>query len=722
MTDFYGFLSYDTGCCVICVDAIDRIQEIRQILCGMDYVLKYQVFNRCAFKTFCESCDVSLQVARGVDDDVVVAAIFATEKAISDIVGILEESYSVQFCNEKCSPFIFDAICNHNTVSFLSYANTEIYPKSKRRIHQYLEAINTKGLDVWQFIIDSSTALAVWGLREARDLDYIHLTADDDLVEVKNIDNHATQLRFYSISREELIGNPDYYFTYMGCKFVWLEILGTMKARRGEEKDVRDLDLINRKLSEINPFHKEIRVAGYEWRDRFSTYLIRQIPSIREGRYNVVKDVETEKLLVSQRFDLAAKFLYIDYKEGKLERSFAEEVYGKHIEAFSGGRYLEPGNKDKYSLDQFMEKYNQIIKDIGTEGFDDKISLIPVGTNGAITDGAHRVASALFYNKRVSIAVLEDECVNYDYMYFRRHRLSEELLGYMAIRFIEAIKNDNVFFACLWPRCPKDYKDEIKKRLIEESEVIFDKDIDISKHGLRNLMIQIYEDNPWIGNVSNHFSGAIGKVTTCFAENEVLRCIVFRVDNVEKAKLMKQEYRKMTGLENAALHISDNKNESLRLARLLFHPNSIHALEYGIPDNSIKCDELIHSGEMIMSSEVSLSIYGVRKLNDGCHGQSGADYTLNPRLYFWWYNKKVPSLSYASKHVILTGKERRRVRSLISKDHNSELYRAWGYFVTSLYWIAKGNFLKRIVMVCIYKTGMYNISRELYHRIRGDKL
>jgi hypothetical protein len=69
----------------------------------------------------------------------------------------------------------------------------------------------------------------------------------------------------------------------------------------------------------------------------------------------------------------------------------------------SYGAYTEPGNDSKNNIHKYFNVFNNLIDNIKHSGLDNKTSVIPVGKNNVILDGAHRVASVAYYNLKVPI-------------------------------------------------------------------------------------------------------------------------------------------------------------------------------------------------------------------------------------------------------------------------------------------------------------------------------
>ena len=78
------------------------------------------------------------------------------------------------------------------------------------------------------------------------DLDYLHSTPEEIKDERDLIHSHNQYgIGRYHIERDEIIHNPHNHFYHRGIKFVTLEVVKKLKQKRGEEKDIRDIKLID---------------------------------------------------------------------------------------------------------------------------------------------------------------------------------------------------------------------------------------------------------------------------------------------------------------------------------------------------------------------------------------------------------------------------------------------------------------------------------------------
>lgn len=149
---------------------------------------------------------------------------------------------------------VASTLLNDNSIHFLNHATNNISQNSKNMLVQYFDKVKYDE----NYCITSGMILELYGLRTTRDLDYLNRTDND--IRVKNITPHCGEwLQFYPYCKDEIIFNPNNYFYFNGHKVATLDILMRMKQIRGEEKDIRDIELIkkiNLKNQSVSLFHK----------------------------------------------------------------------------------------------------------------------------------------------------------------------------------------------------------------------------------------------------------------------------------------------------------------------------------------------------------------------------------------------------------------------------------------------------------------------------------
>lgn len=137
---------------------------------------------------------------------------------------------------------IASSVFNHNSISFLNNRILHETPKFDNFFSQYRQTLNSRK-DKHDFCIDSSAVLSAYGLRDCRDLDFLHLR---DLPSISaDIECHNHESHYYRVNKNDIIYDPRLHFYMYGIKFADLKVVRDMKLFRNEEKDKRDVKSIN---------------------------------------------------------------------------------------------------------------------------------------------------------------------------------------------------------------------------------------------------------------------------------------------------------------------------------------------------------------------------------------------------------------------------------------------------------------------------------------------
>jgi len=340
---------------------------------------------------------------------------------------------------------------------------------------------------------------------------------------------------------------------------------------------------------------------------------------LHKEKYELVEQ-DAECLLSHSRFDLAFKLFYLNVKSKN--ENLANYIYSEHIRAFSLGKFDEPGNEEKNSLKKFIEDFNTTFNSIETFGFDSAKTIIPLSKNGSISNGAHRVASAIYLDKKVTCVELDTENHIYDYDFFYKRGVSSEVLDIIATTFIEYTNNLHIAF--LWPTgINKD--EEIKKTI---PNIVYKKTIKLTPNGAHNLLSQIYYGEEWLGSVEDDFKGSKGKLVECFKTFDSFDVIAFQANSLKDVLVIKDNIRELFNIGKHSVHITDTKEEALRVARTVFNENTLHFLNYAKPNKYLsthkKIDEFkaflfknkIEVEDTLIDSSLILSCYGLREAKD----------------------------------------------------------------------------------------------------------
>tara|TARA_R100000008_G_scaffold85832_1_gene76828 strand:+ start:1937 stop:3967 length:2031 start_codon:yes stop_codon:yes gene_type:complete len=149
---------------------------------------------------------------------------------------------------------IASSVFNKNSLHFLNNSNPHRYGRFTHLFTQFKTWLISHLAHITQledYCVDASAVLSVYGLRECRDLDFLY-RGENIETNVLDVNCHNFDAHDYIIGKDEIIFNPENHFYYEGIKFATLETIRDMKINRNEEKDRRDVALINSCLGEDN--------------------------------------------------------------------------------------------------------------------------------------------------------------------------------------------------------------------------------------------------------------------------------------------------------------------------------------------------------------------------------------------------------------------------------------------------------------------------------------
>lgn len=168
-------------------------------------------------------------------------AVLEVKTKIRQIYGIGNHSIHISDTKEE-TEMMAELLYNVNSVKFLNFAMPYRFKYIFSEMPRLKKLIIENGYETDRFIIDSSAVLEVYGIRKARDIDYLtDIRADEGQLE--GADRHDSQMLYYQTGISEMLYNPENYFIYNGMKFLDIERVLEMKAVRDEKKDRRDIKI-----------------------------------------------------------------------------------------------------------------------------------------------------------------------------------------------------------------------------------------------------------------------------------------------------------------------------------------------------------------------------------------------------------------------------------------------------------------------------------------------
>jgi hypothetical protein len=139
-----------------------------------------------------------------------------------------------------------DVILNSNSTHFMNYSPIGGEAKVFARIRQDKQ-IETSGYS--NILIDGSSILEMYDIRQANDLDYV--TQGDIWNQNEVLESHNHEYDTHLIKPSDLFSDPRTFFKWDGMKFMSLPALISFKAFRGEKKDLLDIAKILEKLEHL---------------------------------------------------------------------------------------------------------------------------------------------------------------------------------------------------------------------------------------------------------------------------------------------------------------------------------------------------------------------------------------------------------------------------------------------------------------------------------------
>lgn len=173
------------------------------------------------------------------------ATIKALKADIRTMFGIDNHSVHINDTHAEARE-LAGLLFNANSIDCLNRRQRVALPWFDTLIAAYAEGVTRAGI-ADECCIDGSGVLAAYGMRDVRDLDFLH----DRRVEppsfgVPQIAPHdAAAAHWYAETTDTLIRDPSHHFVFNGLRFVSLAAVRAMKAARGEAKDRADVMAID---------------------------------------------------------------------------------------------------------------------------------------------------------------------------------------------------------------------------------------------------------------------------------------------------------------------------------------------------------------------------------------------------------------------------------------------------------------------------------------------
>lgn len=404
-------------------------------------------------------------------------------------------------------------------------------------------------------------------------------------------------------------------------------------------------------------------------------------------------------LFFTNRFDLMAKFLYIESYDKKYETDFYKKLYENNIYIFNGCKEpIDPTNPDskaKNNINDFINEFNFLIEDIKTNGYN-KNYPIPINNNTLI-NGSHRLSICKYFKKKPHIQKINMDCRYYDFKFF--YGMESKYKDHMALEAIQY--NKNIRCMILYPNCKIN---NIISIINKYGFLFYQKNFILNKNGLDNLIKECYRGEDWIGGL--YSTNSMSKTKLCNGENSTT---IFLIDMYDINKLiqMKEECRKIFNKGKNSLHVSDHTEDTFRISSSVLNDNSIFFLNNGTNDISnnnklnlqIYFNEVKFNKQFCLTSSLVMELFKIRNARDvdyinrndyiikegdiGIHDKEWLKYyptnkddiLFNPDNYFYFNGHKIITLNNVLKMKKNRNEEKDKIDISLINNFYANIYR-----------------------------------------------
>ncbi len=417
----------------------------------------------------------------------------------------------------------------------------------------------------------------------------------------------------------------------------------------------------------------------------------------------IEKRIDAIDLLTHRRLDIAAKYLYIACQQGDVLSSIGEWVYRNHLDVLSNGNFREPGAEDKNSYEDYVNEFDQLISSIKEHGFQAEKSKIPVGKYGVAMNGAHRISCCIYFHHKIDVLYFPDFIsVSYDYLFFRKRGLSQDVLDRMVLQYAQ-LKKENLYACCIWPQGTHAMPlSKIIKQFEAYGTIVYDKKIPLTYQGLVHFMIELYGKEAWTMGYEHKYKGIHHKAMACYKEKNPCYLLVFEKKSKEEIITIKAKIREIMNIKKSGMHISDNEEELMRILHLLLHPEGTFFLNH---IDFLKKDLLVQMQKeevqhALLDPYATLAFYGhgntIRTNTDDI--EQHFDMEMDTRNFIIYMGMKFMTLSFVKKQYPQLCK---KLPSLEKKKENRYVimfHRLYAKADTLAYYILKATGLHRILL------------------------
>tara|TARA_B100001057_G_C22846689_1_gene949336 strand:+ start:777 stop:2237 length:1461 start_codon:yes stop_codon:yes gene_type:complete len=177
--------------------------------------------------------------------------------------------HSIHITDEKDEAVsLSKLIFNNNGIHFLNNANPYKFIHTEKKLINFKKKLLRDKIPFDKIVVTGSYMLELYGIRKARDIDYINLKNHSS----KSEEINTTIIKYFKINKEDLVYDDNYFFEFKGLKFISFDQLYYMKIKRNEIKDERDVKIMKSFIKNDKYTLYKTRLKQYLY---FTTILIK---------------------------------------------------------------------------------------------------------------------------------------------------------------------------------------------------------------------------------------------------------------------------------------------------------------------------------------------------------------------------------------------------------------------------------------------------------------
>ncbi len=329
--------------------------------------------------------------------------------------------------------------------------------------------------------------------------------------------------------------------------------------------------------------------------------------------------MESPSNLISvNRLDVFSKTPLVYAWANGLDDAWGQDLYKTYMLATRPPQGFSEDNL-KNSLDDYIKSFRTLFESINLRGFDPKYGSIP-STEMGITNGAHRLASALVLGTNVVRSNSTEENHNYGFRFMQSVGIAETYIDAIVLEFLGYAQKSTVFCAM---GITSSIAANIQKSLDQSGfSTVYVKAIKLTEIGQRRLMKVLYGANDWW---TTDFYESLALERFSNRESTYFFFVMSKLPEKEISFKSEVRNRFFDDFTFKKFHSSDNNEETLRIAETVLNENSLLVLNEAPIESEQRMIEIIRGHQYLQNLDpknfaidgsANLEILGIRKAKD----------------------------------------------------------------------------------------------------------